>query len=93
MWSASVTTPTIRYYEEIGLLPQAGRSPAGQRIYDDSDLERLVSREAGLKLVFLRDRAPLEVRANDSFNLSFLHYQRSNGLSVELGTLGYARSF
>ena len=59
----------------------------------DSDLERLVSREAGLKLVFLRDRAPLEVRANDSFNLSFLHYQRSNGLSVELGTLGYARSF
>ena len=30
--SASVTTPTIRYYEEIGLLPQACRSPAGQRI-------------------------------------------------------------
>jgi hypothetical protein len=59
----------------------------------DSDLERLVSREAGLKLVFLRDKAPAELRANDSFNLSFLHYQRSNGLTVEFGSLGYARSF
>jgi hypothetical protein len=59
----------------------------------DSDLERLVSREAGLKLVLLRDRAPLEIRDSDSFNVSFLHYQRSNGLSVELGTLGYSRSF
>lgn len=59
----------------------------------DSDLERLVSREAGLKLVLLRDRAPLEIRDRDSFSLSFLHYQRSNGLSVELGTLGYGRTF
>ncbi len=39
--AAGVTTPTIRYYEEIGLLPQAGRSAAGQRVYDESELERL----------------------------------------------------
>lgn len=39
--AAGVTTPTIRYYEEIGLLPPAGRSAAGQRVYDRSDLERL----------------------------------------------------
>lgn len=39
--AAGVTTPTIRYYEEIGLLPKAGRSAAGQRIYDESELERL----------------------------------------------------
>jgi len=39
----------------------------------------------------LRERAA--VRDNDSFNLSYLHYERSNGLSVELGCLGYARSF
>lgn len=39
--AAGVTTPTIRYYEEIGLLPKAGRSASGQRMYDDTDLERL----------------------------------------------------
>ena len=39
--AAGVTTPTIRYYEEIGLLPLAGRSASGQRVYENSDLERL----------------------------------------------------
>lgn len=39
--AAGVTTPTVRYYEEIGLLPKAGRSASGQRIYDETDLERL----------------------------------------------------
>ena len=37
------TTPrTIRYYEEIGLLPEAEARPAGQhRIYTQADVERL----------------------------------------------------
>jgi DNA-binding transcriptional MerR regulator len=35
------TTTTLRYYEEIGLLPVAGRTPAGYRLYDDHALERL----------------------------------------------------
>jgi MerR family transcriptional regulator, repressor of the yfmOP operon len=37
------TTPrTIRYYEEIGLLPTApGREPGSHRLYDESDVERL----------------------------------------------------
>jgi DNA-binding transcriptional MerR regulator len=37
------TTPrTIRYYEEIGLLPGSGKRPAGaHRLYDESDVERL----------------------------------------------------
>lgn len=39
--AAGVTTPTIRYYEEIGLLPPAARSRSGQRIFTDDDLERL----------------------------------------------------
>ena len=33
--------PTIRYYEEIGLLPLAARRPGGHRVYDDADLRRL----------------------------------------------------
>jgi DNA-binding transcriptional MerR regulator len=63
--SASVTTPTIRYYEEIGLLPQAGRSPAGQRIYDDSDLERLTfirrCRDFGFSIDQVRTLAGLSI--------------------------------
>lgn len=35
------TVPTIRYYEEISLLPPAARSDAGQRHYGDSTLRRL----------------------------------------------------
>lgn len=33
--------PTIRYYEEIGLLPRPGRRASGHRTYGDADLRRL----------------------------------------------------
>lgn len=32
---------TIRYYEEIGLLPEPNRSPAGYRLYGEVDCQRL----------------------------------------------------
>ena len=35
------STPTLRYYEEIGLLPPAERTPAGYRVYDDRAVARL----------------------------------------------------
>src|SRR5207248_10562468 len=37
------TTPrTIRYYEEIGLLPEASKRPSGQhRVYSQAEVERL----------------------------------------------------
>lgn len=35
------TVPTIRYYEEIGLLPAASRTEAGQRHYDERTVRRL----------------------------------------------------
>lgn len=38
---AGCTVPTIRYYEEIGLLPLASRTDAGQRHYDDRTIRRL----------------------------------------------------
>jgi MerR family transcriptional regulator, repressor of the yfmOP operon len=44
------TTPrTIRYYEEIGLLPGGQRRKGSHRVYDDDDVERL------LELKRLRD--------------------------------------
>jgi len=39
---ARTNAPTIRYYEEIGLLRAADRRSSGQRIYDDADVKRLI---------------------------------------------------
>lgn len=36
-----VKIPTIRYYEQVGLLPEPRRSPGNQRIYEHSHLTRL----------------------------------------------------
>ena len=38
---AGCTVPTIRYYEEIGLLPPAARTDSGQRHYGVATLRRL----------------------------------------------------
>jgi len=35
------TVPTIRYYEEIGLLPSAPRTDGGRRVYGDAAARRL----------------------------------------------------
>jgi len=69
------TTPrTIRYYEEIGLLPEAPARPSGQhRLYSDAEVERLrevmrlkdllgVSLEE-LKTLLSAEEARAEVRA------------------------------
>jgi MerR family copper efflux transcriptional regulator len=37
-----LTTRAIRYYEELGLLEPAARSDGDYRLYDQSDLERLL---------------------------------------------------
>jgi MerR family transcriptional regulator, repressor of the yfmOP operon len=36
-----VTPRTIRYYEEIGLLPDGGRAKGTHRLYIDADVERV----------------------------------------------------
>ncbi len=45
---------TIRYYERIGLLPNAGRTESGYRIYNEKAVERLEfilnAKTLGLKL-------------------------------------------
>jgi DNA-binding transcriptional MerR regulator len=35
------TTPTLRYYEDIGLMPPARRTEAGYRVYDERAVDRL----------------------------------------------------
>jgi MerR family transcriptional regulator, copper efflux regulator len=39
--ATGLTAPTIRYYEDIGLLPRPNRTAGGQRNYDETDLSRL----------------------------------------------------
>lgn len=50
---------TIRYYEQIGLMPEAGRTEGGQRRYDDADLDRLAfirhARQLGFTLEAIRE--------------------------------------
>ena len=38
---AQCSVPTIRYYEDIGLLPKASRRQGGHRVYGEADLQRL----------------------------------------------------
>ncbi|KJK57039.1 MerR family transcriptional regulator [Saccharothrix sp. ST-888] len=38
---AKVTVRTLHHYDEIGLLSPGGRTPAGYRQYEDTDLDRL----------------------------------------------------
>jgi MerR family copper efflux transcriptional regulator len=63
--AAGVTTPTIRYYEEIGLLPKARRTAAGQRVYADGELERLTfirrCRDFGFSIEEVRVLAGLSI--------------------------------
>ncbi|MBE9639727.1 MerR family transcriptional regulator [Salipiger mangrovisoli] len=50
---------TIRYYEQIGLMPEPGRTGGGQRRYGAADLDRLAfirhARELGFSLEAIRE--------------------------------------
>jgi Cu(I)-responsive transcriptional regulator len=50
---------TIRYYEQIGLMNEAGRTSGGQRRYYEKDLDRLAfirhSRQLGFSLDSIRE--------------------------------------
>ena len=39
---AGVSARTLRYYEELGLLPPSTKTPGGARRYDDADVARLL---------------------------------------------------
>jgi DNA-binding transcriptional MerR regulator len=57
--AAGVKVPTIRYYEQIGLLPEPDRSAGNQRLYGAKTMDRLSfirhARDLGFTLEAIRD--------------------------------------
>ena len=68
--AAGVKVPTIRYYEQIGLLPEAERSAGNQRLYGRRTMDRLTfirhARELGFPLEAIRDLLSLSDRPDQS---------------------------
>ena len=68
--AAGVKVPTIRYYEQIGLLPEADRSAGNQRLYGQATLDRLAfirhARDLGFRLEAIRDLLSLSDNPDQS---------------------------
>ena len=68
--ASGVKVPTIRYYEQIGLLPAPPRSEGNRRLYDGSDLDRLAfirhARQLGFEVEAIRALLDLEDRPDQS---------------------------
>jgi DNA-binding transcriptional MerR regulator len=61
---SGVKVPTIRYYEQIGLLPAPPRSEGNRRTFQDADLRRLAfirhARELGFEIEAIRTLLALQ---------------------------------
>ena len=59
-----VKVPTIRYYEQIGILPDPGRTQGNQRRYGAAERDRLAfirhARDLGFSIDAIRDLIALE---------------------------------
>lgn len=68
--ATGVKIPTIRYYEQIGLLPAPPRTQGNRRTYDRKDAERLTfirhSRELGFEIDQIRTLLDLQDRPDQS---------------------------
>lgn len=69
--AAGCTTETIRFYEKIGLLPQADRTQSNYRIYSKKHLDRLI---------FIRNCRALEMSHDEIRTLNTIMDNDSNQL-------------
>jgi DNA-binding transcriptional MerR regulator len=65
-----VKVPTIRFYEQIGLLPAPPRTEGNRRRYDEADVRRLAfirhARELGFEVDDIRELLSLTAQPNRS---------------------------
>lgn len=66
--ATNCSVETIRYYEKIGLLPEAERTSGNQRRYDQSHYKRLLfilhARDLGFSIVAIRQLCALSAHPN-----------------------------
>jgi len=97
--------PTIRYYEEIGLLPKALRRPNGHRIYAMTDQERLTfirrCRDFGFTIEQIRQlidvaeddsRDCVEARDLAQSHLDQVQVKLAELRALERGLIGWVQS-
>lgn len=102
---ANTNVPTIRYYEEIGLLPRAQRAANGHRHYRDADLKRLTfikrCRDFGFPIEQVRelvalfedgDRACIEVRDMAQTHLDAVRKKLDEMRQLEASLVTYIAS-
>ncbi|MHB1515342.1 MAG: MerR family transcriptional regulator [Acidiferrobacteraceae bacterium] len=65
---AGVGAGTLRYYERLGLLPPAGRSPSGYRLYHVTDMKRLRFIRRAQELRFSLGEITLLLKLNQERN-------------------------
>jgi DNA-binding transcriptional MerR regulator len=72
-----VSTRTLRYYEELGLVEPSDRSPGGSRRYAEADVERIVHiRELQQVLGFDLDRIRQVLEAEDRLDVLRTEYRK-----------------
>jgi MerR family transcriptional regulator, thiopeptide resistance regulator len=78
---SGVTVRTLHHYDEIGLLSPGGRSAAGYRLYEDSDIERLQ------RILFYRELGfaleEIATIVDDPRTDAIGHLRRQRGLLTE----------
>lgn len=98
-------SPTIRYYESIGLLPAAARQEGGQRTYDAADVRRLTfirrCRDFGFSIDQVRllvglsedpSRSCLEVQEIANAHLAAIREKLTELQALERTIAGFAES-
>ena len=101
----NTNVPTIRYYEEIGLLPNAARAANGHRYYSEADLSRLRfikrCRDFGFPIDQVRelvqlfedgDRACVEVRDVAKAHLATVREKLAEMRQLERSLAGFVAS-
>jgi len=90
-----VKIPTIRYYEQTGLLPKPGRNSGNQRRYTRTGLERLSfirhARDLGLSIEDIRELSELsnhpERPCNEAHQIAGRHLKMVTGRIKKLKRL------